>query len=149
MAVVAVRDSVVLEMGEAVQISPNTGEPCLEPPAVLPQDGVDAVRVVPLDAAGDLLQRNADAAERCQEPRLRQPVRAVPAVAGLPVDVVGAEEADPVVVPERLRRHPGCGSEPADAEPVEAVGVVHAADRRTFPRGKVQSSVRISRAAGW
>lgn len=85
---------------------------------------------------------HADGPQTREKACLSQPVGPVPAVAVAVVDAVGPEQADAVVVPQRLGGHADRIGQLADGQPCACA--LHGGDGRTLPRGKVQPAPPIS-----
>ena len=69
-----------------------------------------------VDDGGDILQRHADVPQRGQGARSRQLAQPVAAVAGAIIDLDRHEQADLVIVPQRLNRQPRQLRERADTD---------------------------------
>ena len=69
-----------------------------------------------VDDGGDILQRHADVPQRGKGARSRQLAQPVAPVAGAIIDLDRHEQADLVVVPQRLNRQPRQLRERADTD---------------------------------
>jgi len=83
---------------------------------VLDQPRPSRAPVSGVDDGGGILQRHADVPQRGQGARPRQLAQPVAAVAGAIIDLDRHEQADLVVVPQRLNRQAGQLGERADTD---------------------------------
>jgi len=81
---------------------------------VLDQPRPPRASISGVDDGGDILQRHADVPQRGKGARSRQLAQPVAAVAGATIDLDWHEQADLVVVPQRLNRQPRQLRERAD-----------------------------------
>jgi len=83
---------------------------------VLDQPRPSRARISGVDDGGGIPQRHADVPQRGKGTRSRQLAQPVAAVAGAVIDLGRHEQADLVVVPQRLNRQPRQLRERADTD---------------------------------
>jgi hypothetical protein len=83
---------------------------------VLDQPSSSRASISGVNDGGDILQRHADVPQSGKGARSRQLAQPVAAVAGAIIDLNRHEQADLVVVPQRLNRQPRQLGERADTD---------------------------------
>ena len=100
--------------------------------------GQVAVAVKIGEQQSDLGQAQARAAQHPDEPGRADLAGSVAAAPAGWIDVNGAEQADLVIDPQRLRRQPGLAGELADSEQLAGRVGGHVPDDSSSPRGRIK-----------